>query len=280
MYEILRRSPERPWARPELASPAMLDASPAGGAIVLRLRENRSQLSAPARQCCAVLVAAMLPALKGYWMVPAYCLAAMAALTFALERHAKAKPKCETLQFAEGVIRHRDAGGHPPMKSLALSFAALLPLAAPAYAHDHRAHHAADHGVAIIQGWARETAPGQVNGGGFLTITNNATQADRLVSATSPASATVQLHTMSMDGGIMRMRELPQGIPVPTKGVVELKPGGMHIMFIGLKAPFKPGQTVKLTLRFEKAGAVDVSLPVRPVGAQSGRGMDMAHGHP
>ena len=116
MYEILRCSPERPWARPELASPAMLDASPAGGAIVLRLRENRSQLSEPARQCFAVLVAAMmalaiLPALKGYWMVPAYCLAAMAALTFALERHAKAKPKCESLPFAEGVIRHRDAGG-------------------------------------------------------------------------------------------------------------------------------------------------------------------------
>ena len=116
MYEILRRSPEQPWARPELASPAMLDASPAGGAIVLRLRENRSHLTEPARQCFAVLVAAMmalaiLPALEGYWMVPAYCLATMAALTFALERHAKSKPKCESLEFAEGRIRHRDDGG-------------------------------------------------------------------------------------------------------------------------------------------------------------------------
>ncbi len=165
------------------------------------------------------------------------------------------------------------------MKHLALSFAALVPLAAPTFAHDHKTHHAVAHGIAVTQSWARETAPGQVNGGGFLTIKNNADQPDRLVSATSPASASVQLHTMTMDGGIMRMRELPDGIPVPAKSVVELKPGGLHIMFIGLKGSFKPGQTVRLALRFEKAGTVNVSLPVRPVGAQSGGGMDMGHDH-
>lgn len=166
------------------------------------------------------------------------------------------------------------------MKYFTLPTAALFALAAPASAHehDHGAHHATAQSIAITRAWARETAPGQVNGGGFLTITNNADQADRLVSASSPAAPTVQLHTMNMDGGIMRMRELPDGLAVPAKGVVELKPGGLHIMFIGLKAPFKPGQTVKLTLRFEKAGAVNVSLPVKPVGAMSG-GMDMGHDH-
>lgn len=116
MYEILRRSSERPWARPELASPATPDASPVGGAIVLRLSENRSHLTEPARQCLAVLIATMmalsiLPALKGYWMVPAYCLATMFALTFALERHARSKPRCEILEFSEGYIRHHDDGG-------------------------------------------------------------------------------------------------------------------------------------------------------------------------
>ena len=164
------------------------------------------------------------------------------------------------------------------MKHLPLCLAAFSLLAAPASAHDHGAHHDTTHTIAITQAWARETAPGQVNGGGFLTITNSADRPDRLVSATSPAAATVQLHSMSMDGGIMRMRELPQGIPVPAKGVVELKPGGLHIMFIGLKGPFKPGQTVMLTLHFEKAGTLHASLPVRAVAAMNG-GMDMGHDH-
>jgi copper(I)-binding protein len=149
------------------------------------------------------------------------------------------------------------------MKPYVFAIAALLPLAAPGSAHaGHR-----QQPVRITEAWARETAPTQVNGGAFLTITNHADQPDRLVSATSPVSTTAQLHTMSMDGGVMRMRELPEGIPVPAKAAVELKPGGLHIMFIGLKAPLKPGQIVKLTLRFEKAGMLRVTLPVRPVGA-------------
>lgn len=159
----------------------------------------------------------------------------------------------------------------------ALTLATLTSAASPALAH--AGHHAAAHQtITISNAWARETAPAQVNGGAFLTLTNKGDAPDRLVSASSPVAPTVQLHTMSMDGGVMRMRELPEGIPVPAKGVVELKPGGLHIMFIGLKAPFKPGQTVALTLRFEKAGVVKVAMPVRAVGTMNG-GMDMAHDH-
>jgi copper(I)-binding protein len=156
----------------------------------------------------------------------------------------------------------------------ALALAALSGLASPVLAH--AGHHASAHKtITISQAWARETAPAQVNGGGFLTITNNG-QADRLVSASSPVAPTVQLHTMSMDGGVMRMRELPDGIPVPAQSVVELKPGGLHVMFIGLKAPLKPGQKVALTLRFEKAGVVKVAMPVRAI-ADMGKAMSGGH---
>ena len=159
----------------------------------------------------------------------------------------------------------------------ALTLAALTCTATPALARAEH-HHAGHQTIAITNAWARETAPAQVNGGGFRTISNKSDAADRLISASSPVAPTVQLHTMSMDGGVMRMRELPDGIAVPAKGVVELKPGGLHIMFIGIKAPFKPGQTIALTLRFEKAGIVKVAMPVRAVGAMNG-GMDMTHDH-
>jgi len=157
-----------------------------------------------------------------------------------------------------------------------LMLATLTGAASPAFAH--AGHHAvARQAIAVTNAWARETAPAQVNGGGFLTITNKG-QADRLVSASSTVAPTVQLHTMSMDGGVMRMRELPDGIPVPAQSVVELKPGGMHIMFIGLKAPLKPGQSVALTLRFEKAGVVKVAMPVSAI-ADMGQNMGGGHDH-
>lgn len=151
------------------------------------------------------------------------------------------------------------------MKHLSILLAATLAtLSTPVLAHAQ--HHKGNaQGIVISQAWARETAPAQVNGGGFLTIINKGAGADRLIATTSPVSPTVQLHTMTMDGGVMRMRELPDGILVPPHGSVELKPGGMHIMFIGLKAPFKPGQNVPLTLRFEKAGTVKAVLSVKAI---------------
>lgn len=159
----------------------------------------------------------------------------------------------------------------------ALTLAMLTGVTSPGLAHAGH-HTAAKQAIAISNAFARETAPAQVNGGGFLTITNKAMQADRLISATSPVAPTVQLHTMSMDGGVMRMRELPDGIPMPAQSVVELKPGGLHIMFIGLKAPLKPGQTIALTLRFEKAGKVKVAMPVRAI-ADMGQAMGGSHEH-
>jgi len=111
--------------------------------------------------------------------------------------------------------------------------------------------------------WARPTVAGQAGGGGFLKITS--ATADRLVSASAPISKSVELHTMQMDGDVMRMREIP-AIELPAGQTVELKPGGLHVMFIGLTQTLDNGASFPLTLRFEKAGEVKVEVQVRTQG--------------
>jgi copper(I)-binding protein len=108
--------------------------------------------------------------------------------------------------------------------------------------------------------WARPTVAGQGAGGGFLKITGGAT-ADKLLSASADVSKAVELHTMEMDGNVMRMRQIP-AIDVPAGGTVELKPGGRHVMFMGLTQPLKAGTRFPLTLRFEKAGEVKVDMEI------------------
>ena len=121
--------------------------------------------------------------------------------------------------------------------------------------------------LSIQHPWSRETAAGQAVGGGFVTITNKGAQDDRLVSGTSPVAAEVQLHTMSMDRGIMRMRQVTDGIAVPAKGSLELHPGGFHIMFMGLKRQLRQGEHFPVTLRFQRAGRVTVQFAVQSVAA-------------
>ena len=99
-------------------------------------------------------------------------------------------------------------------------------------------------------------------GAGFMTISNSGTQADRLLSATSDIAAVTQLHATVREGNVMQMREQAQGIVIPAAGRVAFAPGGLHVMFIGIKAPVAPGQMVNVRLTFEKAGAVDLALPV------------------
>lgn len=120
--------------------------------------------------------------------------------------------------------------------------------------------------------WARETAAGQRDGGGFMTIINDG-KADQLVAASSPVSAEVQIHTVQMEQGMMRMRELPGGLPVPAASRVELKPGSLHIMFIKLNHPLKAGEQVPVTLKFRDAGEKTVTFEVRSVAAMQPAGM-------
>ena len=119
--------------------------------------------------------------------------------------------------------------------------------------------------IKIENAYVRATAPGQQVAGGFLKIENKGT-ADQLVSASSPVAGEVLLHEMSMDGNVMKMRQV-KDIAVPANGAVELKPGGYHLMFLNLKGPFNAGQTVPVKLKFAKAGEVEVKLPVNAVGA-------------
>ena len=99
---------------------------------------------------------------------------------------------------------------------------------------------------------------------------NTGATADRLLSASSPAAEAVQVHEMKMEGNVMRMREIAGGLEIPPGATVTLAPGGLHIMMMGLKAPFKQGDKVPVTLVFEKAGKIDVELAVVAMGASPG----------
>lgn len=127
---------------------------------------------------------------------------------------------------------------------------------------------AASGGIAIEQAWTRATPPNAPVAGGFLTLRNDGDRADRLVSVTSPDAASVEIHQMTMNDGVMRMRKLAEGLSIDARSVVMLKPGGYHLMFIGPKRPIVEGGTVTATLRFEKAGTREVRFDVRALGSR------------
>jgi copper(I)-binding protein len=134
------------------------------------------------------------------------------------------------------------------------------------------AHDAQVGDLSVTQPWSR-AAGANGTGAGFITIHNAGSQPDRLVSATSPVARTVELHTHVRDGEVMRMRPVA-GIPVPPGETVELRPGGQHLMLIGLTEPLRQGTEVPLTLRFERTGEVQVMLHVQAAGARG-----PAHAH-
>ena len=119
--------------------------------------------------------------------------------------------------------------------------------------------------IQIENAYTRATVPGQQVAGGFMKIENKGASVDQLVSASSPAAGEVQLHEMAMDGNVMKMRQV-KDIAVPAGGAVELKPGGLHLMFMGIKAPLTAGETVPVKLKFAKAGEVEVKMPVNAMG--------------
>lgn len=159
----------------------------------------------------------------------------------------------------------------------ALAFCLVAPglLAVPAMANDHVA--AAKAGdLHVEQAWSRATPKSAANGAAFMTLRNAGKDADALTSAASTASKAVEIHATTMKDGVMQMRQVNQ-LDIPAGGAVELKPGGYHVMFIGLKAPLAAGSMVDLTLNFAKAGPVTLKLPVAAAGAPAPA--PMAHGH-
>ncbi|MFS8036789.1 DUF1775 domain-containing protein [Xanthobacter sp. AM11] len=127
--------------------------------------------------------------------------------------------------------------------------------------------------------WSRATPGGAKVAGGFMRITNTGATADRLLGGTFSRSGSVQVHEMAVTNGVMTMRELEKGLEIPPGKSVDLAPGGYHVMFMGLKEPLKEGDKVSGTLRFEKAGTVDVVFTVRGIGAKPGDAAPAASGH-
>jgi hypothetical protein len=127
----------------------------------------------------------------------------------------------------------------------------------------------------IEQPWVRATPGGAKVGGGYLTITNTGTTPDRLIGGSLAQAKRVEVHEMKMEGGMMKMREVKGGLEIKPGQKVELKPGGYHVMFMDLSAPFKQGDKLKGQLRFEKAGTVDVEFKVESIGASGPMQMPM-----
>jgi hypothetical protein len=154
------------------------------------------------------------------------------------------------------------------MKSIVQTLASALFVAtlciAPARAQEVKAGD-----LVITQAWTRATPKGAKIGGGYLTIENKGSTPDRLIGGSTDAAAKLEVHEMAMKGGVMTMRPLDNGLTIDPGKTVKLAPGGYHLMMFDLKNPLKQGETVPVTLKFEKAGEVKVTLSVQGIGAQA-----------
>ena len=147
------------------------------------------------------------------------------------------------------------------MLAYAVCLAALL--VAPALAQEVKVGD-----LVITQAWARATPNGAKIGGGYLTIENKGAVADRLLGVSADIAGKVEVHEMAVNNGVMTMRPLDKGLAIDPGKTVKLAPGGYHLMMFDLKSPLKQGDKVPVTLEFEKAGKVTVSLDVEGIGAK------------
>ncbi|MEM1371488.1 MAG: copper chaperone PCu(A)C [Pseudomonadota bacterium] len=147
--------------------------------------------------------------------------------------------------------------------SLVLGLAASLPLGSPASAHDYKAGR-----IIIDHPWTRATPPGARVGGGYLSLRNTGKTSDTLIGGSFSQSERLEIHTMSLVNDVMVMRKLEKGLEIPAGETVELKPGGLHLMFMGLKSKLEADQRIAGQLMFKKAGAVPVEFVVEKLGAR------------
>jgi periplasmic copper chaperone A len=155
--------------------------------------------------------------------------------------------------------------------SRTFTFAALAAtlVAAPACAEDVKAGD-----LVISQAWSRATPNGAKIAGGYLTIENKGAAPDRLIGGSGDIAGKVEVHEMAVNNGVMTMRPLDKGLAIEPGKTVKLAPGGYHLMMFDLKGPLKQGEKVPVTLVFEKAGKVNLSLDVQGVGAQAPGGAE------
>jgi len=155
------------------------------------------------------------------------------------------------------------------MRTLAATIAVLVAVAmSAAYGGDYHVG-----SLEITGPWSRATPKGASVAAGYLTIKNTGTEADRLLGGSSDVASKFEVHEMSMDNGVMKMRPLKNGLEIKPGETVELKPQELHVMFVGLKKPLKQGDHIKATLEFAKAGKVDVDFDVTGMGGSAGHDM-------
>lgn len=162
------------------------------------------------------------------------------------------------------------------LKQQFFALMAVAALIAPAaWAHDHAADEEWQAGdLTITSAFARATLPNAPVAGGFMSIENAGAQDDRLLGASSAVAGKMEIHKMVIDGDVMKMRELPDGVPLPAGERVDLRPGGLHLMFMRLNQPLVEGEEVEVTLSFQQSGEVTLPLQIGPFNAAD----DHAHG--
>jgi hypothetical protein len=152
----------------------------------------------------------------------------------------------------------------PIAQTLASALFVAAVIVAPARAEEVKAGD-----LVVSQAWTRATPNGAKIGGGYLTIENKGTTPDRLIGGSADIAGKLEVHEMAMKNGVMTMRPLDKGLTIDPGKTVKLAPGGYHLMMFDLKSPLKKGEVVPITLKFEKAGDVKVSLAVEGIGAQA-----------
>ena len=153
----------------------------------------------------------------------------------------------------------------PLAAAIALSSLALLLAWGHVHAQDAPAYKVGN--LIISAPWSRETPNAARVAAGYLRITNAGPQSDRLIGGSVPFAARVEVHEMTMADGVMRMRELASGLDIKPGETVELKPGGLHLMFMDLKSSLKAGVAYKAQLQFQRAGAVEIEFQVTSAAA-------------
>jgi periplasmic copper chaperone A len=162
------------------------------------------------------------------------------------------------------------------MNKLGIFVACTIAFSSAAHAYDYKVG-----SIEIDRPWSRAVPKGATVAAGYLTIRNTGSEPDRLVSGSTPVAGKFEIHEMSMDNGVMRMRPVPGGLVIKPGETVELKPQSFHIMMMGLKQPIEKGKPFTGSLAFEKAGTIDVDFTVEAVGATApaAAGHDMHNMH-
>jgi copper(I)-binding protein len=134
--------------------------------------------------------------------------------------------------------------------------------------------------IRIGNPWARATPKGSTIGAAYLTLSNSGTVPDRLIGGSVTVAGRFEVHSMTMEDGVAKMRPVEGGLEIPPGAVVALEPGSYHVMLVGLTQPLQAKQRIKGTLVFERAGKVDVEFAVQPIGGgPPASGTDPHAGH-